>query len=44
MQRSNVNDNHSHQGGSEMKKTTKENKKNKKLWADPMCYPAFIAK
>jgi len=27
-----------------MKKTTKEIKKDKKLWADPMCYPVFIAK
>ena len=31
------------QEGSEMKKTTKEIKKDKKLWADPMCYPAFAA-
>jgi len=24
-----------------MKKTTKEIRKDKKLWADPMCYPVF---
>jgi len=24
-----------------MKKTTKEIRKDRKLWADPMCYPAF---
>jgi len=24
-----------------MKKTTKEIKKDKKYWADPMCYPVF---
>ena len=29
--------------GSAMKKTTKEIKKDKKLWADPMCYPVFAA-
>ena len=29
------------QGGSDMKKTTKEIKKEKKFWADPMCYPVF---
>jgi hypothetical protein len=34
-------DKHSHQGGSDMKKTTKEIKKDKKFWADPMCYPVF---
>jgi hypothetical protein len=27
--------------GSEMKKTTRGIKKNKKFWADPMCYPVF---
>jgi hypothetical protein len=27
--------------GSDMKKTTKEIKKDKKFWADPMCYPVF---
>jgi len=27
-----------------MKKTTKGIKKDKKFWADPMCYPVFIAK
>jgi hypothetical protein len=26
-----------------MKKTTKEIKKDKKFWADPMCYPVFTA-
>jgi hypothetical protein len=30
--------------GSDMKKTTKEIKKDKKFWADPMCYPVFAAK
>jgi len=30
--------------GSAMKKTTKEIKKDKKFWADPMCYPVFTAK
>ena len=30
--------------GSAMKKTTKEIKKDKKLWADPMCYPVFTAR
>jgi len=24
-----------------MKKTTKETRKDRKLWADPMCYPVF---
>jgi len=24
-----------------MKKTTKEIRKDRKLWADPMCYPVF---
>jgi len=24
-----------------MKKTTKEIRKDRKIWADPMCYPAF---
>ena len=27
--------------GCEMKKTTKGIKKDKKFWADPMCYPVF---
>jgi hypothetical protein len=27
-----------------MKKTTKETRKDRKLWADPMCYPVFTAK
>jgi len=27
-----------------MKKTTKEIKKDKKFWADPMCYPVFTAR
>ena len=27
--------------GIEMKKTTKGIKKDKKFWADPMCYPVF---
>jgi len=27
-----------------MKKTTKEIKKDRKLWADPMCYPVFTAR
>jgi len=27
-----------------MKKTTKEIRKDRKLWADPMCYPVFTAK
>ena len=26
-----------------MKKTTKEIRKDKKFWADPMCYPVFAA-
>jgi hypothetical protein len=30
--------------GWKMKKTTKESRKDKKLWADPMCYPVFAAK
>jgi hypothetical protein len=30
--------------GSDMKKTTKEIRKDKKFWADPMCYPVFAAK
>jgi len=36
-------DNTAIQEGSAMKKTTKEIKKDKKLWADPMCYPVFAA-
>jgi len=27
-----------------MKKTTKGIKKDKKFWADPMCFPAFAGK
>jgi len=27
-----------------MKKTTKETRKDRKLWTDPMCYPVFKAK
>jgi len=27
-----------------MKKTTKGIKKDKKFWADPMCFPAFVGK
>ena len=35
------NDNTAIKEGSEMKKTTKDIKKDKKFWADPMCYPVF---
>jgi hypothetical protein len=34
-------DNKAIKEGSEMKKATKGIKKDKKFWADPMCYPVF---
>jgi len=40
-QRSTDKDNTAIKEGSEMKKTTKGIKKDKKFWADPMCYPVF---
>lgn len=39
-----IDSNTSRKGGCKMKKTTKGIKKDKKFWADPMCFPAFVGK